>query len=285
MTTPLLSPADLAELVARDEAVLLDARPPAAYGAGHLPGAINVPQIFDYMASSDAAGLHDMAQQFAALFGTAGLDGSKTAVVYEQSMTAGLGRSCRGYFLLCALGYPKAAVLHGGLAAWSAAGHALSTEVPEPTPAEFPLDLTAASAIVGKDEILAALDDPSVTILDVRDVAEWIGESSSPADTNFCPRKGRIPSARWLEWYRLMKPSPEGPVIKAPGEVLAELATVGITRDTPVYLYCFKGSRASNSFLALKQAGVKDVRIYLGSWNEWSRDPALPIEEGPPYSA
>ena len=55
--------------------------------------------------------------------------------------------------------------------------------------------------------------------------------------------------------------------------------------ETPVYLYCFKGARASNTFLALKNAGVKDVRMYFGSWNEWSRDPSLPIEEGLPTEA
>ena len=45
-------------------------------------------------------------------------------------------------------------------------------------------------------------------------------------------------------------------------------------------LYCFKGARTSNTFVALKQAGIKDVRNYFGSWNEWSRDPELPIDEG-----
>ena len=74
-------------------------------------------------------------------------------------------------------------------------------------------------------------------------------------------------------------------MIKSPAEVLAECATVGITTETPVYIYCFKGARASNSFLALKEAGVKDVRIYFGSWNEWSRDEDLPIETGLPFAA
>jgi thiosulfate/3-mercaptopyruvate sulfurtransferase len=27
------------------------------------------------------------------------------------------------------------------------------------------------------------------------------------------------------------------------------------------------------------------VRMYFGSWNEWSRDPSLPIEEGLPTDA
>ena len=83
----------------------------------------------------------------------------------------------------------------------------------------------------------------------------------------------------------MMKPTAEGPRFKSKNEILAECATVGITETTPVYLYCFKGARASNTFLALKNASVKDVRMYFGSWNEWSRDPALPIEEGLPMEA
>jgi thiosulfate/3-mercaptopyruvate sulfurtransferase len=63
----------------------------------------------------------------------------------------------------------------------------------------------------------------------------------------------------------------------------AECATVGITPDTPVIIFCFKGARASNTFVALEEAGIRNVGIYFGSWNEWSRDPSLPIEEGLPY--
>ena len=130
----------------------------------------------------------------------------------------------------------------------------------------------------------AAVADPNQIKLDTRDVDEWIADSSSPYGKDFCPRKGRIPGAVWLEWYRMMKPTPAGPMFKSPAEILAECATVGITPDTPVVLYCFKGARASNTLVALKEAGIKDVSLYFGSWNEWSRDPSLPIEEGLPYA-
>ena len=33
---------------------------------------------------------------------------------------------------------------------------------------------------------------------------------------------------------------------------------------------------------AFKEAGFSDVRMYFGSWNEWSREPGLPIESGFP---
>ena len=81
----------------------------------------------------------------------------------------------------------------------------------------------------------------------------------------------------------MMKPSAAGPMFKSREEILAECATVGVTPATPVVLYCFKGARASNTLVALKEAGIENVTLYFGSWNEWSRDPSLPIEGGLPY--
>ncbi|WP_371413020.1 rhodanese-like domain-containing protein [Thiomonas sp. X19] len=133
--------------------------------------------------------------------------------------------------------------------------------------------------------MLAALDDPSIVILDVRDVDEWVGTSSSPYGQDYCPRKGRIPGARWLERYRMTKPMPQGQMFKEPEEILAECATVGIAPQSTVHLDCFKGARASNTDLALQPAGVRKVKRYFGSWNEWSRDPSLPIETGMPEMA
>ncbi len=202
---------------------------------------------------------------------------------YEDALNSGYGQSCRGYYLLTWLGYPKIKVLNGGFSAWKAAGMPVSTEAVTPVAASFPTDLTMADVMLTQADMFAALGTDTV-LLDVRDIDEWIGDSSSPYGKDFAPRKGRIPGAKWLEWYRFMKPSAAGPMIKSPDEVKAEAATAGISTDDTIYLYCFKGARASNTFLALKQAGFTDVRMYFGSWNEWSRDPAMPIETGLPFA-
>lgn len=283
--TALISPEQLAAAMRDGAVVLIDTRDPDSFAAGHIPGAVNMHDIFTYLATSDAEGLSALRSKFADEFGAASLDGEKTAVIYEQSMDTGFGQSCRGYFLLSWLGYPSVKVLHGGFAGWAAAGLAVSTAPVAPAPATFPVDATGSELMLDAAQMQAALDDPAAVILDVRDVDEWVGASSSPYGRDFCPRKGRLPGAVWIEWYQMMKPSPAGPVFKSREEVLAECATVGITSDTPVRLYCFKGARASNTFLALKEAGVRDVRLYFGSWNEWSRDPALPIDEGLPFGA
>jgi len=285
MTDVLITAGELADLLKTEPCVVIDTRNPQAYGAGHLPNAVNVHEIFTFLATSTPDGIHELKTKFADAFGAAGLSGKETAVIYEQSMNSGFGQSCRGYYLLTMLGYPRIKVVHGGYDAWTAAGLPTTTDVPSPVQASFAIVPEAGDILIDAKAMLAAVGKPGVALLDVRDVDEWIGESSSPYGKDFCPRKGRIPGAVWLEWYRMMKPTGEGPRFKSKDEILAECATVGISENTPVYLYCFKGARASNTFLALKNAGVKDVRMYFGSWNEWSRDPSLPIEAGLPFKA
>jgi len=278
----LLDPRQLSELLKEGNVIPIDTRDPESYQCGHIPGAVNAHDIFTYLATTTPEGQHELQNKFAAIFGNAGLGGKELGVIYEQSMDTGFGQSCRGYFLLKFLGYPRAAVLHGGFKAWVEADLPTTTEATQSTPKPFPVDPSAAGLIVDVKTMLDAVKDPKMVKLDVRDVDEWIGASSSPYGVDFCPRKGRIPGARWLEWYRMMKPSQTGPIFKNKEEILAECQTVGITPDTPVILYCFKGARTSNTFIALKEAGIKDVRNYIGSWNEWSRDPSLPMEEGFP---
>ena len=281
----LLSPAELAAMQVAEHLVVIDTRNPDAYASGHIPGAVNVHDIFTYLAMSTPEAIGALRQKFSDAFGAAGLSGAETAVLVEESMNSGFGQSCRGYFLLKYLGYPKAQILHGGYVAWKAAGLPTSNEPSMGKPAQFPLSDAGLHMMLDRDAMLAALGDEGTVKLDVRDVDEWIGTSSSPYGPDFCPRKGRIPGARWIEWYRLMKPSAAGPVFKSKQEILAECASVGVTPATPVYLYCFKGARASNTLVALKEAGITDVRLYFGSWNEWSRDDSLPIETGLPYAA
>ena len=281
----LISPAHLKQMTESLPTVIIDTRSPDAYATGHIPGAVNIHDIFTFLAMSSKEGLEELRGRFAEAFGAAGLSGEEVAVIYEDSMNTGFGQSCRGYFLLQFLGYPKAAVLHGGYQAWLAEDLPTTTEVPEPAPKVFPVDDAGSSVMLTREDMLASLGNEEIVKLDVRDVDEWVGTSSSPYGIDYCPRKGRIPGAVWLEWYRMMKPGEEVPMFKSKEELQAECGTVGIAADSTVYLYCFKGARASNTYVALKEAGVKDVRLYFGSWNEWSRDPDLPIETGHPAMA
>src|ERR1700745_2214263 len=161
----LISASELAELIKKEPCVVIDTRNPDAYAAGHLPNAVNVHEIFTYLATSTPEGMSELKTKFADAFGAAGLSGKETAVVYEQSMNSGFGQSCRGYYLLTMLGYPKVKVLHGGFDAWAGAGFPVTKDVPGPAKASFSIVPEAGDILIDAKTMLAALDKPSIAIL------------------------------------------------------------------------------------------------------------------------
>jgi thiosulfate/3-mercaptopyruvate sulfurtransferase len=275
---------ELFDLIQAQSVFVIDTRDPLMYQRGHLPGAVNVPEIFTYLCLTENGGYPAMAQFLAKRMGEVGLKRSDPVVIYEDALDNGYGQSCRGWFLLKYLSHPSSVrVLHGGLRAWLAKSMPVVMEIPQYEQTDYIYQVNS-SIMLSTEQMLAAIHDPAVMILDVRDYAEWNGANSSPYGYNFCPRKGRIPGARWLEWYRLMRHKNGIPWFRSPEEILGICEELEITPSTRIYLYCFKGARTSNTMLALKNAGIKDVRNYFMAWNEWSRDNNLPIDEGYPDS-
>ena len=56
MTDVLISAGELADLFKKEPCVVIDTRNPDAYGAGHLPNAVNVHEIFTFLATSTPGG-------------------------------------------------------------------------------------------------------------------------------------------------------------------------------------------------------------------------------------
>ncbi len=274
---PLLTPIKLAEILPQKSTIVIDTRTSEEYAVSHIPGAVNIRDIFTYLAASTPLGLLSLQSHFTASLGAAGISGMEHIIIYEDAMNSGYGQSCRGYFLLKYLGCSQVSVLHGGYQAWLAAGMPTTSEVPSPKKKSFSINIDS-SIMVTTEEMLQALDNPAIIKLDVRDADEWMGVSSSPYGVDFCPRKGRIPGAVWIEWYQMMVSNSGILMFRSPEEILEICQSVGITPESTVYVYCFKGSRASNTLIALKEAGIRNVRNYFSSWNEWSRDLSLPIE-------
>ena len=238
----LLTPEELSAMLGSTDVVVIDTRNPDAYAAGHIPGAVNIHDIFTYLATSTPEGMAELRSKFADAFGSAGLSGAETAVIYEGSMASGFGQSCRGYFLLKFLGYPKAMVLHGGFQAWQTAGLPVSTEAPSVTPKEFPLSDEGLSMMLDREAVLKVLGDESIALLDVRDVDEWLGTSSSPYGPGFLPAQGPHSGCGVAGMVSPDEADRGRPDVQVEAdEVLAECHSVGITPETPVYLYCFKG--------------------------------------------
>lgn len=278
-TKTLISPQELCLLLAEksSKTVAIDTRDPEEYVISHIPKSINVRAFFTYLLdNSSPEELKKLQEHFAEIMSDVGISGFEHLIVYEDTLNKGYGQSCRAAFLLKYLGCTQVSVLHGGYQGWLAAGLLTNNEVPERESSIFRLHPNA-DIMVTTAEMLQALDDPAIIKLDVRDRIEWQGLSSSPYDPDYCPRKGRIPNSVWLEWHLLMNSDSQIPMFRTPAEIQAICQTVGITSESIVYVYCFKGSRAANTLIALQEAGI-NARNYFGSWNEWSRDMSLPID-------
>jgi thiosulfate/3-mercaptopyruvate sulfurtransferase len=193
--SPFITPAELAAKMATEKVVPIDVRDTEEFEAGHLPGAVNIPEIFYYLATTDPAGLAAFEEKFVAAFAAAGLTGEETAILYETGYSL---KAPRGYWILDYLGYPKKAVLQTGFTGWVAAGQPVSTEPAETKSTPFPVSIDR-SVIATKEEVLGSLNAPEIIKLDCRDREEWVSESSSPYGIDFAPRQGRIPGPRgWI---------------------------------------------------------------------------------------
>lgn len=275
----LYTPNELQDLIDKGGAVVIDIRDTEDYEENHIPGAVSIPDIFYYLAETTPDGLGELQEKFRGLFSAAGVSHDKKAIVYEDAYDTRYGGSCRGYWLLSYLGHRDVGILDGGFSAWTEAGLAVDNAAARPEPTDFVVD-TRDDILATRDDVVACLNSSQTKLLDTRDRVEWVGESSSPYGVDFAPRKGRIPGARWIEWYSFLERTGEIPYFKTPEQIRAMCAEYGLYPDDDIILYCFKGARVSNTFVALKMAGFKNVRNYFGSWNEWSRDDSLPIHEG-----
>ena len=257
---------------------MVDVRSAEEFEKGHIPGAVNIPEMFTTLSMTTPEGLQEMQDIFVPLFRNAGIRHDLTVIVYEDSLNTRYGGSCRGYYQLTLFGHQDAAILDGGLSQWVQDDLPVTSDPAIVTPSDFqPRIQTGFLATL--DDMIAAIDNPGVKLLDNRDKDEWYGISSSPYGVDFAPRKGRIPGARWVEWHQFMDTSQDIPHFKSPEEIRAICAQVGLDVDDDIIICCFKGARASNTYIALLTAGFSKIRNYYGSWNEWSRHPELPIED------
>lgn len=245
----------------------------AAWAGRHIPGSRHADLTGDL---SD----HDAPYHFAvpspdalaAALARLGVGEGGTVVVYDNG--GGIW-AARLWWMLRAISVP-AAVLDGGLAAWAAAGHPLASgeegEDAEPAPAVTPLTpVPRPGQWADLDEVVAISrgERPGTLVC-----ALPTGGYDGSAPTRYS-RRGHIPGSRSLPGRELL--DSEGRVLPGP-ELAAKAGTVLDTADSPVVLYCGGGISAAGAALALTLLGREDVRLYDGSLEEWSKDPALPME-------
>ncbi len=201
-------------------------------------------------------------EQFAAAMSALGVGDDSRVVLYDAS---GSVWAARVWWMLRWIGFDKVALLDGGLAAWTAQGLPLSTEPVSRSVGTLTIALRP-ELIVGKDEVLAAISDDTVSIIDALPEAQYRGEMSMYA------RPGHITSATNVPVLSLINETGR----YRPAQELEKLFTGD--RDSRTITYCGGGIAASANAFVMTRLGYKDVAVYAASLQEWAADESLPME-------
>ena len=234
----------------------------ADFDGGHIPGAGFADLLGDL---SDRDSPIEFAvptpEQFCAAMGALGVGDDSRVVLYDASMSMW---AARVWWMLRWAGFDRAAILDGGLGAWTAGGRPLSTE-PASRPAKRLTPRPRPELIADRDEVLAAIGNDAVRIVDTFHEAHYRGEQAMYA------RPGHIPGAVNTSAMALFDESGR----YRPLEELAAMHTGD--RDARTITYCGGGIMASCNAFVLTRLGFSDVAVYTASLQEWAADPALPM--------
>jgi thiosulfate/3-mercaptopyruvate sulfurtransferase len=264
----LVEPQALMDSFTELNGLIIDARSPEAYAAGHIPGAISVSTYDYFVPNTKPEGMHAFASQAAALYGAAGMTLDVPLVVYDDDTGVRVAREC---WLLEYLGHRHVRLLHGGFNAWQRCGGPVSTTPHHATPQEFKITLSD-TGFISADQITAELGHPTRVVIDVREELEHDGLDH----TACCERRGHVPGAVWIHWSEFL----ERGHFKSGEAIRTLLQSRGIREEDEVVPYCHRGARSANTYWALRLAGYPQVRNYIGSWHEWSARSELPLELG-----
>ncbi|MEU4033709.1 sulfurtransferase [Streptomyces collinus] len=237
----------------------------AEYAAGHLPGAVFVDLDRELASAAGEHGRHPLPDlaEFGAAMRRAGVSSDRPVVVYD----GGQGwAAARAWWLLRWTGHPDVRVLDGGLPSWRGE---LSTE--PVTPAEGDFEPAPAAAGLLDADAAAALARSGV-LLDARAGERYRGEVE-PIDRV----GGHIPGA--VSAPTTENVGPDGCFLPA-ADLRDRFKALGVSEEAPVGVYCGSGVSAAHEVLALAVAGIP-AALYVGSWSEWSADPARPVAVGP----
>jgi thiosulfate/3-mercaptopyruvate sulfurtransferase len=278
MNGPLISPESLLARIDDPEVVVLEVSfyetDKAAYFTSHIPGA-------RYAYWRDLL-WHELNREFptpavlADRLGSLGVGDDTTLVLVGDPVQF----ATYAYWVFAMTGFAaRSTVLDGGRVTWAKEGNPMTNELPIVKPRSISPGTVDASCRIGRDDVLAGLDDPGRVLIDLRSREEYCGERVAPLSAPFdhgAERRGHIPGARNLPIERLVNDDGR---FKALDDLRATFAAVGMADGQEVVTSCRLGHRASLGWFALTRLlGHDDVRVYDGSWTEWGSIVGFPVE-------
>lgn len=269
------------EQLVQGDAVILDVRyllndtdaGRRSYAEGHIPGAYYVDLSKDLSSPkrpNGEGGRHPLPEPgvLAQLLGSLGIDRNTTVIAYDDQ---GGSMASRLRWLLQWLGHDgQVYIVEGGFADWQEAGKPVSTEVPAPVEGVVYEPVVQDQLLVSQAYVKERMGQAGSVLIDSREAPRYRGEVE-PLD----PAAGHIPGAINRFWNE--GKHADG-TWKSPAEQAERFAD--LSKYDEIIVYCGSGVTATPNVFALQDAGYRNVKLYAGSWSDWSANPANPVAVG-----
>ncbi len=248
------------------------------YDQGHIQGA-------RFVAWSDLAQPRDGVENelppladLVQLVRRLGIHNDSRVVVYDEELGVS---AARAYVTLDYLGMgDQTALLDGQLTTWKTQGRPLST-CPPTVPASDFVPRARPEVIIHlqqvRDLVQAKMDgvDVHAAIIDARSPANYCGTDPGEGIT----RGGHIPGAVNVFSNDTLLDTNQ-PILRPADQLRALYAPANLKPVDQAVTYCRTGGQGSLSYFVLKYLGY-DVRLYDGSFSEWSQAADTPVSQQP----
>lgn len=301
----LLTPSELALPRTGADVVVVDLRQDRGDGLAKVPGSRHIGLHDGFAMGREDRGLHydlPTPEELAAALSALGATPASTLVFLDDM---GNRWATRAYWVMRYNGHRGGLyVLDGGIAAYLASGLPRAAEFaatvgpispgapalpvtpfpgarPDsdagtPSTASYPPTTSTDEAIRATfADVREAVERGGATLCDVRTPQEHSGEVA------LAPRAGRVPGSVNRPWDRAL--AEDGTFL--PADRLAEVLRPFTEGGLEPITYCQGGIRASLTWFCLQVLLGRPARLYAGSWEEWARDPELPVVAGAPVAS
>lgn len=246
-----------------------------AYEAGHIPGA-HAWRWKEWLWDDTRRDFPSPAV-FAERMGRAGIGNDTTVVLYGEDVQFGI----YAWWVLRMCGHANVRLLDGARYRWKEDERPLVSAAPAPRASVHyrPAAKRDDASRILRDELAARLGQPGTLLLDARSPEEYRGELvSPPGSPNVgAERRGRIPGAKHLYFDELLTPSK---CFKPAEELRRAFQARGVDAQQEVVAYCRLSHRATVLYFAMTELlGMRNIRVYDGSWIEWGNLVGAPIEK------
>jgi thiosulfate/3-mercaptopyruvate sulfurtransferase len=242
----------------------------------HIPNAIYMNEGLLRVPHKGRPGVYVPPSAAQIIFRSLGLKQNTPVVVYTgvgpfKGWGDGLEQTMVAYSL-ARFGHNTVYVLDGGIDKWKLEKKPLTKEFPKKNESGFDVKVQK-DYYVTYEEFKKIKDNDDVIILDARpkNVYEGQGPWIKP---------GHIPGAINLPWASLMDDANKK-LLKPLPSIQETIDTLNITPDKTIVCSCGTGREATNEFILFKwYLGYPQVKIYEGSFTEWSSYPENPTVIG-----